>query len=301
MGQFSITTKGILAIVAAAVLWGVMPIYYGWLRVVPPADILMHRIFWSLVFFSVVLAFRGRLGALRKAVTDPSQVGWIALASFFVSCNWFFFIYSIQVGRLTESSLGYYMYPLVSVLLGFLIFRERLHRLQGLAVALMALAVLLLTYGLGVIPSISLVLATTFSAYGVVKKRISTGPTVSVTAEVLLLLPLVLLGFVFVADTSMLTPGLWALLILSGPLTGLPLILFSYASQWVRLSTVGLISYLNPTLQFLVAALIFLEPLTPWHALALVLIWIALALYSAVAIRQDRLSAATRSSTSGTA
>ena len=300
MGQITDHAKGILAIVAAAAIWGLAPIYYGFLDDVPAPDILAHRILWSLVFFTGILWVRGRLAALGAAVTRRDQIGWTLLAAIFVSFNWFFFIYAIQSGRLTESSLGYYIYPLFSVLFGFLLFRERFHRLQWLAVALAALGVLTLTLGLGLVPTISLILASTFSLYGVVKKRVATGPTVSVTAEVLLLLPLVLGWFVFFARTGDLTPGLWLLLILSGPLTGLPLVLFSYASQRVRLSTVGLISYLNPTLQFLVAAVIFVEPVTRWHLIALVLIWIALALYSGVAMAQERRRVSTRLSTSGT-
>ena len=300
MGQITDHAKGILAIVAAAAIWGLAPIYYGFLDDVPTPDILAHRILWSLVFFTGILWVRGRLAALGAAVTRRDQIGWTLLAAIFVSFNWFFFIYAIQSGRLTESSLGYYIYPLFSVLFGFLLFRERFHRLQWLAVALAALGVLTLTLGLGLVPTISLILASTFSLYGVVKKRVATGPTVSVTAEVLLLLPLVLGWFVFFARTGDLTPGLWLLLILSGPLTGLPLVLFSYASQRVRLSTVGLISYLNPTLQFLVAAVIFVEPVTRWHLIALVLIWIALALYSGVAMAQERRRVSTRLSTSGT-
>ena len=300
MTKLSVHSKGMLAIVAAAVIWGLAPIYYGFLAEVPPADILAHRMLWSLVFFAMVLWVRGRLPALRAAVTQKDQVGWTLLAAVLVSFNWFFFIYSIQSGRLTESSLGYYIYPLASVVFGYAIFREQFHRLQWAAVALAAFSVALLTFGLGVVPTISLILATTFSLYGVVKKRVKTGPTVSVTAEVLLLLPLVMIWFAFFAQTAELTPKLWLLLMLSGPLTGLPLILFAHAAQTVRLSTVGLISYLNPTLQFLCAAVIFAEPVTGWHGISLVLIWIALALYSAMAVGQDRARAATKASTSGT-
>ena len=300
MGRLSLPIKGILAIVAAACIWGLTPLYYDLLGEVAAADILAHRMLWSLVFFALVLWWRGRLPALRDAVTRADQVGWTLLAAVFISCNWFFFIFSIQAGRLTESSLGYYIYPLVSVVFGFLLFRERFHGLQWLAVALAGTGVLVLTIGLGVAPTISLILATTFALYGVVKKRVTVGPTVSVTAEVLLLLPLVVGWFVLFADMSILTPKLLVLLMLSGPLTGLPLVLFSYATKAVQLSTVGLISYLNPTLQFLVAALIFAEPVTGWHLIALVLIWIALALYSAVAMRQERLRSSTRLSTSGT-
>ena len=300
MNQISDVSKGIAAIVAAALTWGLAPLYYRLLNDIPPIDILCHRILWSFVFFALVLAARRRLPELGCAVSDRSQVWLILLASIFVSFNWFFFIYAIQVGKLTEASLGYYIYPLVSVVFGYVLFRERFSPLQWAAVGLVTLAVATLTWGLGVVPGISLVLATSFSAYGAVKKKLSTGPLVSVTAEVLLLLPLVLGWLMFFSSTADLTPGALALLVLSGPLTGAPLILFSYAAKKVRLATMGLISYLNPTLQFLVAALIFVEPVTGWHMSALAMIWIALAAYSWVAWRQDRERALTSASTVGT-
>ena len=300
MGQFSEPVKGAIAIIAAAMIWGLQPIFYDALRHVPASDIAAHRILWSFVFFALVLVLKGRVGALIQAVTNRDQMGWTLLAALMVSFNWFFFVYAIQTGRLTESSLGYYIYPLFSVAFGFLLFRERFPRLQWIAVGLAAFGVFVLTLGLGVVPVISLILAVTFSLYGVIKKRLETGPTVSVTAEVLLLTPFVLIWLATMSDLSGITAGTWGMLMLSGPLTGLPLILFAYASQRVRMSTVGLISYLNPTLQFLVASLIFLEPVTLWHGVALICIWTALALYSGVSIRQERERLASNAATSGT-
>ena len=179
-------------------------------------------------------------------------------------------------------------------------FRERFTAVQWAAVGLAAVAVATLTFGLGVVPGISLILATTFSAYGVVKKKLGTGPVVSVTAEVMVLLPVVLVWVVFFSSSQGLSTGTLALLVLSGPLTGAPLILFSYAAQKAKLATVGLISYLNPTLQFLVAAFIFVEPVTGWHLSALIMIWIALAAYTWVALRQERERSLTSASTVGT-
>ncbi len=300
MSQFSEPAKGVIAITTAAVIWGFAPVFYGLLVTIPALDVAAHRILWSFVFFATILATQGRLGALAAAVTVKSQLGWTALAALMVSFNWFFFIYAIQQGRLTEASLGYYIYPLVSVALGYFLFRDRFPPAQWLAVALAALGVLILTFGLGIPPYISLVLAVSFSLYGVVKKHVITGPMVSVTAEVLLLLPLVILWIAFASGYRDLTMFQVFLLMLSGPLTGLPLILFSYAIARVRLSTVGLISYLKPTLQFLVAVLIFVEPITPWHIAAFTLIWAALAIYSGVAIRLERARLASNVATSGT-
>lgn len=280
--------NGVLAMIAACVIWGLSPLYYRLLSHIPPADILSHRTLWSLVFFMGVLAFQGRLAVLRAAVSDRRQIGWIVLAAVMISVNWFLFIVAIQIDRVTETSLGYYMFPLVSVVFGHLLFREALAPVQWVAVALAAVAVVVLTFGLGAAPWISLVLATTFGIYGVVKKQISIGPVVSVTAEVLVLVPFALLWLAVFASGGWQGTDTLALLVLSGPLTAGPLILFSFAAKRVRLATVGVLQYLNPSLQFLLAAAVLGEPMTRAHAVAFPLIWLALAIYSWAALAQDR-------------
>ncbi|MHA7876125.1 EamA family transporter RarD [Roseivivax sp.] len=284
---------GIAAVVAACVIWGLSPIYYKLLADVPPDEVLAHRTLWSFVFFAAVLAVQGRLGAIRAALSDRTRFLTIAFAAVVISNNWFLFIYAIQIGRATEASLGYYIFPLVAVLMGVVFFRERLGPAQILAVGLAALAVIFLSVRLGAPPWLSLILSFSFGLYTVAKKRLDVGPVVSVTAEVLLLTPLALAwlwvlhagpeGGTFGTDLKTST-----LLIFSGPLTALPLILFSVASRRVALSTVGLIQYLNPTLQFLVATLIFREPFGLSQALAFALIWTALAIYSTASWRSER-------------
>ncbi|PIE11163.1 MAG: protein RarD [Rhodobacterales bacterium] len=278
---------GILAMIGACTIWGLSGMFYAQLRHVPALEVLSWRTGASAVFFVLVLAVQGRLRSLPPAFA-PRRAGRVALAALFISTNWFGFIFSIQAGHAVEASLGYYIFPLVAVLLGRLLFGEALGPLQWVAVGLAALAVTVLTWGLGVPPWIALMLAGTFAAYGVLKKGLDLGPVVSVTAEVLMLLPLALYwafaqGHGFHWDGRTL-----ALLLASGPITGGPLILFSYAARRVRLSTVGLIQYMNPTLQFLVAVLVFREPFTPWHMIAFPMIWAALALYSAVSLRGSR-------------
>ena len=286
------TAKGIAAMLAACTIWGLSPLYYKMLDHVPPLEVLAHRTLWSCLFFAVVLLVQGRIGLLRLALSRRRDALIVGFAALMISTNWFFFITSIQIGKAVEASLGYYTFPLVSVVLGALVFGERLGRAQMLAVALAAVAVAVLTAGLGVAPWIALILATTFGLYGVVKKSLAVGPVVSVTAEVLLLSPVALavLGRIhgaggghFAADTA---DSL--LLMVSGPLTATPLILFSLAARRLRLATVGLLQYLNPTLQFLVATLVFQELFSPWHAIAFALIWTALAIYSTATWRQDR-------------
>ena len=294
------TTKGLLALVLACVIWGIAPILYKELAHIDAVEVLSHRIVWSLVFFGILLAVQKRLGALFDALRDRKLLLQLSLGAIFITSNWFLFIWAIQVERAVEASLGYYIFPLVAVVLGRFVFSERLTRLSLLALVLAGLAVLVLTYGLGKLPWISLVLASTFGLYGVVKKMIGIGSMLSVTAEVVLLAPLALiwlLGVHYLGWQGLAAhPGGFfgqdtrdtLLLMLSGPLTAGPLILFSFAAQRVALATVGLVQLLSPTLQFAVAVLLFREPFTPYHAIAFALIWVALALYSGQALARER-------------
>ncbi|HKK86567.1 MAG TPA: EamA family transporter RarD [Roseovarius sp.] len=285
-------TKGIIAMVATCTVWGLSGIYYKLLDHIPPIEILAHRTLWSCVFFAFVLLLQGRISVLGQALAGRKSILLIGFAALMISTNWFVFITSIQIGRAMEASLGYYIFPLVAVLLGAIAFRERLGKAQLFAVALALCAVVTLTWGLGVPPWIALILATSFGLYGLVKKGLSVGPVVSVTAEVLLLSPIALtVLWYFHSDGHGAFGVNWRdslLLMFSGILTGTPLIMFSYATKRVTLATVGLVQYLNPTLQFLVATLIFQEAFSFWHAVAFAMIWTALAIYTTASLRQDR-------------
>jgi chloramphenicol-sensitive protein RarD len=286
--------KGVLAMVTCCTIWGLSAIYYKLLEHIPPIEILAHRTLWSLAFFAFVLIVQGRFHMLVSAVGARRSAAVIGAAALLISLNWFTFITSIQLGKAVEASLGYYIFPLVSVIMGAIVFKERLGRIQIMAVLLAGLAVTTLTAGLGVAPWIALVLAVSFGLYGVVKKGLSVGPVVSVTAEVLMLAPIAIavLGFVHGQGGGTFATN-WQdslLLAFSGILTGLPLILFSYATKRVMLSTIGLVQYLNPSLQFLVATLIFGEAFSVWHAIAFGMIWTALALYTTSALHQDRVA-----------
>ncbi len=293
-------SKGILAMVSACVIWGLSPLYYKMLAEVPPLEVLSHRTGWSFVVFGLVLSFQRRLGALFTALGSFRQMLLIGAAGLLISINWFTFILSVQIGRAVEASLGYYIFPLVAVALGFVVFGEKLTRMQKIAVALVVGAVLILTVGLGTAPWIALILSATFGSYGLIKKLLPVGPVVSVTGEVFLLLPLALVwlyGVHFAGWTGLvgrtggyfgkdlLTTGMLAL---SGAITAGPLILFSYATKRLKLATVGLIQYLNPSLQFLVATLVFQEVFTFWHAICFSLIWLALVLYTMAGMRQEK-------------
>ncbi|WP_354667661.1 EamA family transporter RarD [Lentibacter algarum] len=284
--------KGIIAMAVACLVWGFSALYYKALAHIPPLEILAHRTLWSFVIFAGLLAVQGRLAALKGAVNTPRAAFIIGLAALMISVNWFSFIFSIQVGRATEAALGYYIFPLVAVLLGRIVFGERLGVVQWLAVALATGAVSLLTYGLGVAPWISLIVAFTFGLYGVVKKQLDIGPVVSVTAEVGMLVPvaLVVLAVVHMRGQGHFGSAAWesGMLVFAGLLTALPLMLFSYATKRLQLSTVGLLQYINPSAQFFCAVVVFGEPFSGWHQLAFAMIWAGLLLYSLAALLQDR-------------
>lgn len=293
------TVRGILAMIGACAIWGLSSIYYKQLAEVPPLTILAHRTLWSAAFFALVLVVQGKFMQLPAALGNKRTILIIAGASLAISLNWFFFIFSVTTGHATQASLGYYIFPLVAVVLGRIFFAESLNRWQTVAVVLAATAVSLLTWGLGVAPWISLILAFSFGFYGVLKKLLDVGPVVSVTAEVVLLIP-ISLAVLWHGGTAMDSPSQTALLLFSGPLTGFPLILFSYASRRIPMATVGILQYLNPTLQFLVAVLLFKEPFGIWYAIAFGMIWTALAIYSTAGARAASRKRKTASSTVST-
>lgn len=288
-------TLGVIAMVSACCIWAFSALYYRAIAEVPPLEVLSHRTLWSGVFIGLILYFKGRLSFI------PIQaLKRVVLAAVMISLNWFFFIYAVQIGQVTQSSLGYYIFPLVAVTLGALFLGERLKVAQWFAVGLAVVAVLLLTLGLGQIPYISLALAFTFGFYGLIKKPLTIGPMRSVFWEVVVLLPLALIwlagahfadwqgiagrsGGYFGTDLRF-----TVLLAFSGVITGLPLVLMAFAMERLRLATVGLVQYVNPTFQFLIAILIFTEPVGAVHFIAFALIWTGLAIYSYNALRHEK-------------
>ena len=288
--DMSEATKGVWAVIAACTIWGISSVFYKMLSHVPAIEVLAHRTVWSVVFFTIVLVIQRRFMALREVFGSLSRISIVGLASIMIAFNWFCFIYAIQIGHATEASFGYFIFPLVAVCLGVVFFGERLSLGQKLAIALAAVAVLTLGVGQGVVPWVPLALSLSFGAYSALKKRLEMGPVVSVTGEVILLLPIALGLMLYFGATG--TSGVQGdigtigLLMVSGPLTAIPLILFSYATRRVDLATIGILQYLNPTLQFLCALLILQEPFGYWYAIAFPMIWIALILYSAATWRK---------------
>lgn len=297
MTKIGETGRGVAAVVGATVIWGLATLYWKLLAGVPADVVLGHRSFWSLMFFGALLLVQGRFGEVRALIFGPQALR-VIFAAAMVTLNWFIYIWAIQVERAVEASLGYYIYPLLLVAIGMVLYREKLDAPRGLAIGLTTLAVALLTWGLGAAPWVALALAASFAAYGTAKKGMRASPIVSVAAEVLLATPVVALWVLSREGAAIWAPtaGENLLLVGAGLVTSVPLILFAYGAPRLPLGTTGVLFYINPSLQFLVAATIFREPVTLWHWIALPLIWAGVAIYSLQAIRQDR--AARRRATS---
>jgi len=284
---------GLAAMIGACLLWGATPVYFAPLRAVPIADLIAHRVVWSLALFGIILALEGRVGAAFRAIAARATRLRILAAAAMLALNWLMFFAAILNGHVVQASLGYYIYPLAAVLAGTVFFRERLAPVQMLALALAALAVLVLTLGLGVTPWLSLGIAVSFAVYGAVKKGLDLPPRVSVAAEFAVLTPFALAWLAF-GPSSPGAPGfgdgaaITILLIGSSVMTAVPLILFTAAARRVELATLGVLQYLNPTLQFLSAVLVFGEPFSRWHLIAFSLIWIAVGLWSVAAFGRRR-------------
>ena len=285
--------KGAIAMIAACTIWGLSAIYYKQLSETPPIEVLCHRTLWSVVVFTLFLRLQNRLEELKIVFRNRKLVQTLFWAAAMISTNWFFFIWSVHNDRATEASFGYYIFPLVAVVFGLFFFNERLSLMKWISVVLATIAVLILAISQNILPFIALVLSISFGIYGMLKKQISLGPVLSVTSEVILLLPVALILLLYwhldgsgSFGTNITTTSL---LIFSGPMTAVPLMLFSYAARRVQMTSLGIIQYLNPSLQFFVAIFIFLEPFGLWHAVAFGLIWLALFIYSFASISTKNL------------
>jgi chloramphenicol-sensitive protein RarD len=278
--------KGAIAMLLACLTWGFAPLYYSFLSHLGPEEILSHRTLWSVVTFVSVISVTGRRRETLRVLKLPKTMALILLAGVMIGINWYVFIFSVGAGRVTESSLGYYIFPLVMVLLGLVVFRETLSKLQWMSVALAVIAVIVLTYGLGRAPWLAMIISFTFGIYGLLKRIIKVDSVISVTLEVVLLLPFAVAYLCWFG--SMPDAPTLALLMFSGLITAGPLMLMTYATQTVRMATVGLVQYLNPVLQFFCAIVLLGEVLTSWHMIAIGLIWTALVFYTVAVFKAER-------------
>ena len=277
--------KPIVAVIFSCVIWGFSGIYYSLLAHIPTLEVLAHRSFWAMVFFSGVVISRRELSEVKHDRINIRQIVLLGASALMISVNWFSFIFAIQTGQAVQAAFGYYIFPLVAVIFGFLFRGERFSFAQSIAILFAAVSVAGLGVALRLIPSIALVIAVTFGAYGLIKSFVKVGAVVSVTIETILITPFSLgficyLYFTRIEGTYVASNMDLLLLILSGVITGGPLILFSYATKKLNYATIGILQYINPTLQFAVAILVFLEPFNVWHLFALISIWIGIIIYS---------------------
>lgn len=277
--------NGIGYAMAAFLLWGISPIYWKALKNVPPAEILAHRIIWSFIFVGILTIGKRRFNDLKAVIVKRNKLAAVFACAVLISINWGVFIWAVNTDHIVESSLGYYINPLLSIGIGMLVLRERLNFWQWMALVTAAAGVLILTFQYGKIPWIALTLAVSFGLYGLVKKVANIESVIGLTLETLVLAPFALGYLLWLQQNGSGAFGsspLWVDLLLTGAgiITALPLLWFARAAQAAPLSVVGFIQYLTPTMMLLLGLFVYHEIFTPVHLISFGFIWCALVLFS---------------------
>jgi len=288
-----VTRRGIAYAASAYLVWGLFPLYFARLHGVPPAEVLGHRIVWSLAVVLLLLTWQRNFGWLPAALRNFRVLRSFAASATLIALNWFIYIWAVTHQRVVDASLGYFITPLANVLAGTLLLHERLRSLQWLAVGLAALGVVWLTASAGTLPWIALMLAATFSTYGLLRKTAPLGALEGLTLETLLLAPPALLGLAWATAQGgtvfMQAPApQQALLVAAGPLTALPLLLFAAGARRIPLSVLGMLQYLGPTVQLALGLWVFGEPFGGARLVGFALIWTACAAFTWDALRGPR-------------
>ncbi len=283
---------GVAYAAAAYVFWGLFPAYFRTLAGVPAPEILSHRIVWSAVFVAGLITVRGDWAGTLRQLRAPGTLRTLTGSALFISVNWVTYIWAVNSGHVLEASLGYFVNPLVTVLLGVVFLRDSLSRRQVISIGIAAAVVTALVVRAGHVPWIALALAFTFGMYGLIRKRVRVDAVPGLLGEVAVLTPLALGYQLFLAHAGTghfgASPGRSALLASTGVVTAVPLIWFANGVQRLRLSTIGLLQYLNPTMQLLIAVFAFGETFTRDHAIAFGCIWVSLVIYTAEALARAR-------------
>ncbi len=284
MPQRPAPTAGLLAALGAYLIWGLSPVYFKALSAVPPLEILSHRVAWSVALLAAAVALSGSFGDLGRSLASRRALLGLGASTVLISGNWLLYIWAVNSGHLLEASLGYFVNPLVNVVLGVVFLRESLSRPQAVAVALAGAGVLWLLLSYGRFPWISLTLAVTFGLYGLLRKSAGLGALTGLLAETALLAPaaLLYLGLRAAGGSGAFGQG-WRISLLlcsAGAITAVPLVWFAMAVRRLRLSTMGFLQYLAPSLQFALAVWLYREPFTRSHLITFGLIWTSLGLYS---------------------
>ena len=276
----------------AHLFWGAMAYYFGLIRHIPAPEIAIHRGLWSLPVAAIVIWWLGQWGDVWKALGNPRTLFTLLFTSTIILFNWSFYVWSIEVGRTIESSLGYFINPLLNVVAGYFFLGERFTRAQIIAIILAVIGVLVQTVATGVFPWLGLMLGGSFCLYGLVRKTISVGPTQGFFVEVLLLVvPLLLLELWFSAHGQAKFGGSTfdtLMLMGCGLMTSGALIFFAASLKLLKYSTAGILQYVSPTIVFLTAVFVFKEPMDGWKLVSFALIWVALAIYSVSALSEEK-------------
>ena len=283
---------GFFYALGAYLLWGILPLFFRAADHISAFELTLHRIIWAVPFALAVMFFLGRLGELPKLLVNWRIMRMMGITATLISVNWGIYVWAISVNLTSETALGYYINPLLTVLLGAVLLSEKLNKWQLLAVGLAFIGVLVRTIADGGLPWISLTLAFTFAAYGYLRKTVPVGPTQGFLLEVILLLPIAIAGAIYLemrGEAHLFQSGIdtfW--LMMCGPVTAVPLILYAYGAKRLRLATIGLMQYIGPSLIFLIAFFIFGEELGIWQAVTFGFIWTALIIYSWTTFRGSR-------------
>jgi chloramphenicol-sensitive protein RarD len=280
---------GVFIGLLAYFMWGIFPVYFKWIASVAPLEVLGHRVVWAVPFGALIILTRRQWPEVKNALVDRTMLAWLALAALCISINWLIYIWAVQNDRIFETSLGYYINPLMYVGVGVALLGERLRRLQIVAVVLASFGVLFLAVSGGVFPWVALSLAGLFTAYGVIRKKITIGAMPGLFIETSLLFPIAAIWMIWLIATQQASltagdGGLSALLVLGGPVTVLPLLFFARAAKRVTLTTIGFMQFRAPTLQFL-TGLYYGEQLTTAHLVCFGSIWAAVLFFSIDAFR----------------
>ena len=280
----ALSPKGLVAAVGSFVIWGVFPVYLKPLHAVAALQIVAHRVAWSCVLIILWMLVRGELGELRKPLANPVILGRLAITAVLISINWLGYVWGVGHGHVVETSLGYFINPLMNVLLGVVVLRERLNLAQWIAVAIAVIAVVYLGIIAGAPPWIALTVATSFSVYGLMRKMVRVEALPGLATETLVLMPLALGYLIWCEATGTGAFGqaftVNALLLGCGPMTAVPLFLFAYGARLIPYSTLGLLLYIAPSLQLLCGIFLYHEPFERARAFGFALIWLALLIYA---------------------
>jgi chloramphenicol-sensitive protein RarD len=285
--------SGVYLAASAYLIWGLFPIYFKQVRAAPPAEILAHRIVWSVAFLVGVLLVLRQWSWLGKAIRQPKVLGIFAASAVLLALNWLTYIWAVNNDRVVDSSLGYFITPLVSILLGQMFLHEKLRKGQWGAVALAAIGVLWLTVDARQLPWIAIVLAITFGSYGLLRKIASLGALEGLALETFVLFPVAAAYALFLVQSanSAFVQGstsLQLLIVASGPITAIPLIMFAAGARRIKLATLGFLQYIAPSLQFAVGTLVYGESMSAGRLAGFAIIWIALAVYTAESLIAHR-------------